>query len=247
MQIVFYDGAAFNACRADQHWQHAVYRHVLQCWQDKAARGAVKWQSLAKALCFNKQQLLSKAVQGWQEAMQQQQEERVAAEHAFQGVARHLALQGGADALWAWLEAAQLQGQRRQLLLEVAAARQQRTRQQVRASFFGDTAGLLTRLAGCHHLSCSQQMLCIVWLMLSMACYCCNCFYCFSLLQVLQHWHQLAGYNKQLAVAAEALQQLQPAWWLAHSFVRWRAVAQVLAGQAGEELRELVQLRACLG
>lgn len=135
MQIVFYDGAAFNACRADQHWQHAVYRHVLQCWQDKAARGAVKWQSLAKALCFNKQQLLSKAVQGWQEAMQQQQEERVAAEHAFQGVARHLELQGGADALWAWLEAAQLQGQRRQLLLEVAAARQQRTRQQVRASF----------------------------------------------------------------------------------------------------------------
>jgi hypothetical protein len=125
------------ACRADQHWQQVVYRHTLHCWQDKAARGAVKWQSLAKALCFNKQQLLSKAVQGWQEAMQQQQEARAAAEHAFQGVIRHLELQDAAAALRAWLEAAQLQGQRRQLLLEVAAARQQCTRQQVRARRFG--------------------------------------------------------------------------------------------------------------
>jgi hypothetical protein len=122
-----------HAYRADQHWQQVVYRHALQCWQDKAVRGAVKWQSLAKALCFNKKQLLSKAIQGWQEAIQQQEEARAAAENAFLGVAQHLELQGAAAALRAWLEAAQLQAERRQLLLEVAAARQQRSRQQVRA------------------------------------------------------------------------------------------------------------------
>jgi len=65
--------------------------------------------------------------------------------------------------------------------------------------------------------------------------------------QVLQHWHQLVVYNTQLLAAAEHLRQLQPSIWLHHSFQRWRSVAQVLAGQRSEELRELVQLRACLG
>lgn len=70
--------------------------------------------------------------------------------------------------------------------------------------------------------------------------------YC-AALQVLQRWHELVLYRQQLDAAAHALQQLQPAWWLAHSFRRWRGIAQVLAGQRGEELQELVQLRACLG
>lgn len=65
--------------------------------------------------------------------------------------------------------------------------------------------------------------------------------------QVLQHWHQLVLYHTQLGHAAQAFQQLQPAWWLSHCFMRWRAVAQALAGQRCEELHELVKLRACLG
>ena len=109
-----------------------VYRHALQCWQAKAARGAVKWQSLAKALCFNKQQLLGRAVRGWAEAVQVQQAAAAAASQALQGVARNLELQGAADALWGWLGAAQVQAQHAQLLLAAAAARQQRTQQQVR-------------------------------------------------------------------------------------------------------------------
>lgn len=66
-------------------------------------------------------------------------------------------------------------------------------------------------------------------------------------LQVLYHWHQLVLYHQQLAAAAQVLQRLHPGWWVSHSFWRWRAIAQVLAGQRGDELRELVQLRACLG
>lgn len=66
-------------------------------------------------------------------------------------------------------------------------------------------------------------------------------------LQVLHHWQQLLLYHQQLAAAATALQRLQPGLWLSHSFWRWRAIAQVLAGQRGDELRELVQLKACVG
>lgn len=121
-----------HMCRADQHWQRVVCQHVLQHWQAKAARGVAKWQSLAKALCFQKQQLLKKALQGWDEAMQQQQEVQAAAESAFQGVAQMLELQSAAHALQAWLQAAQLQAQHRQLLEQAAGARKQRTQQQVR-------------------------------------------------------------------------------------------------------------------
>lgn len=118
-------------CRADQHWQRVVYQHVVEHWQAKAARGVAKWQSLAKALCFQKQQLLNKALQGWAEAVQQQQEVRAAADVAFQGVARRLELHGAAAALQAWLQAAQVQAQHRQLLAEATSARQQRTQQRV--------------------------------------------------------------------------------------------------------------------
>jgi hypothetical protein len=109
-----------------------VYRHVLQCWQDKAARGAAKWQSLAKALCFCKQQLLTKALVGWAEGIQQQQEARAAAAAAFQEVGKRLELPGAAAALQAWLQAAQLQAERRRLLDTAAAARNQLRRRQVR-------------------------------------------------------------------------------------------------------------------
>lgn len=64
---------------------------------------------------------------------------------------------------------------------------------------------------------------------------------------MVRHWRQLLAYNQQLAVAAQRLQQLQPDWWQQQCLARWRAIAQVLAGQRGDELRELVQQRACLG
>lgn len=64
---------------------------------------------------------------------------------------------------------------------------------------------------------------------------------------MLQQWQQLVLYHHQLADASSVLQQLEPRLWLAHSLRRWRCVVQVLAGQRCDELRELVQLRACLG
>jgi hypothetical protein len=118
-------------CRADQHWQRVVYQHVLETWQAKAAIGVAKWQSLAKALCFQKQQLLNKALQTWVEAVQHQQEVRAAADVAFQGVAHRLQLHSAATVLQAWLQAAQVQAHHRQLLAEATSARQQRTQQQV--------------------------------------------------------------------------------------------------------------------
>lgn len=108
-----------------------VSRHVLQLWQTKAARGVAKWQSVAKALCFQKQRALSRALVAWSEAVQQQQEARAAAGTAFQVVACRLELHAAAGTLQAWRQAAQVQVQHRQLLLEAAAARQQRTQRQV--------------------------------------------------------------------------------------------------------------------
>jgi hypothetical protein len=126
------------SCRADQHWQQVVYRHVLQCWQDKATTGAAKWQSLAKALCFCKQQLLTKALAGWAEGMQQQQEARAAAAAAFQELVHGLELQSAAAALQAWSQAAQVQAGHRRLLETASAARHQLRRRQVRHWFLGN-------------------------------------------------------------------------------------------------------------
>jgi hypothetical protein len=117
--------------RADQHWQQVVCSHVMHCWRGKAARGAAKWQALAKALCFHKQQLLSRALQAWALAVQQQQEARAAAEGVLGLVAQALQLQCAAGVLQQWQQAAQLQVEHRQLLALAAARRQQRTQQQV--------------------------------------------------------------------------------------------------------------------
>jgi len=108
-----------------------VYRHVLCCWQDKAHRGAAKWQSLATALCFHKRTLLSKVLQAWTHAVEQQQEGRAAAEQQLQGIARQWELQSAALALRAWQQAAQLQGEHRQVVLQARAAFQERHKLQV--------------------------------------------------------------------------------------------------------------------
>lgn len=117
--------------RADKHWQCVVYRHVLCCWQDKAHRGAAKWQSLATALCFYKRKLLAKVLQAWAHAVEQQQEGRAAAELQLQGIARQWEVQSAALALRGWQQAAQLQGEHRQLVLQARAAFQERHKLQV--------------------------------------------------------------------------------------------------------------------
>jgi hypothetical protein len=215
-----------------------VYRHVLKHWQAKASVGVAKWHSLAKALCFQKQQLLNKALQAWAEGIQHQQEVRTAADVAFRGVAHRQQLQSTATVLQAWMQAAQVQAHHRQLLTEAESARQQRIQQQVSMELWlpllgiGSPTGQSTvfgkRGTTASVMSFNRQSRPVN-------------------VQVLHHWRQLVLYHQQLAAATQALQQVQPRWWLVHSFWRWRAVVQVLAGQRGDELRELVQLRACLG
>jgi hypothetical protein len=67
------------------------------------------------------------------------------------------------------------------------------------------------------------------------------------LLQVLLQWRATVGYQQRLAAAFDRLAALAPRLRLRHSLQRWQRVAQALAGQRSEELRRLVQARACLG
>lgn len=67
------------------------------------------------------------------------------------------------------------------------------------------------------------------------------------LMQVLWHWSHLVKYHKQLDAAAELLSTVGETWWARHCLHRWQGVVEVMAGQRSAELRELVQLRACIG
>jgi len=61
------------------------------------------------------------------------------------------------------------------------------------------------------------------------------------------YWSQLVLYRKQLAVAAAAMRDISSWWWLLYCWQRWRRLVDVMQGQRGGELQQLVQLRACLG
>eukprot|EP00775_Hariotina_reticulata_P011254 gene11254-11403_t len=58
---------------------------------------------------------------------------------------------------------------------------------------------------------------------------------------------QLLRYHKQLAAAAAGMRDISSWWWLLFSWGRWRRLVDVMQGQRGEELQQLVQLRACVG
>lgn len=65
--------------------------------------------------------------------------------------------------------------------------------------------------------------------------------------QVVRLWAGQLHYSRQLQVAARQTAELRDWWWLQQCLQRWVRVTEAMRGQRNEELRRLVQLRACIG
>lgn len=119
------------ACRASQHWQRVVQRHVVSCWQKHTAKAIHKWQQLAKALCFNKHTLQCTAIASWRLAIAQLLESRAAAAQHLQRWQEKQLMQTLLHAVRAWRSVAEQQGYLQQMHVQLSQRLQQQRMHQV--------------------------------------------------------------------------------------------------------------------
>jgi hypothetical protein len=243
-----------------------VQRHVLAFWRSRVAASSIKWQQLARALCFHKHTLQTTALRAWQQAAAQQQQAREAAAVRLQAWQQQMLRCSTAEAVAAWHEVAREQKELRLLAAQLVHILQRHRKQQVRpgggfqhnavmhlclnkyALSRHDMAYLVWSLATLAHVENHHAQSVVNGDVLIMRLHpdlqiCPAVRPC----QVLLHWSGLVQYHRQLGAAAERLAATADWWWLRHCLGRWQAVAAAMAGRRSAELREVVLLRAVLG